>query len=173
LSGLLAVAAYIDLNPVRAGIVDDPKDYRWCSYSAAVAGNVAARKGIGVCSGAAKKATWRSVGAGYRKILFGAGAEEVGGAGADGKPQRTRRGFTQKEVEAVWKAGGKQTLAQVLRCRVAYFTEGIALGGKGFLSSWGEGNKQVRGTAKSVGGVDLGGLMFFGPRKDDAIRAPG
>jgi putative transposase len=27
------VAAYIDLNPVRAGLVDDPKDYRWCVYS--------------------------------------------------------------------------------------------------------------------------------------------
>ena len=173
LGGLLAVAAYIDLNPVRAGIVDDPKDYRWCSYAAAVVGNVAARRGIGVCCGAAKKAGWRSVGAGYRKLLFGAGAEEIGGATGDGKRQRSRRGFTQSEIEAVWKAGGKLTLAQVLRCRVAYFTEGLALGGKGFLNSWGEGNGQARGTPKTVGGADLGGLMFAGPLKEDAIRAPG
>jgi REP element-mobilizing transposase RayT len=34
-----AIAAYIDLNPVRAGIVTDPKDYRWCSYAESVAGN--------------------------------------------------------------------------------------------------------------------------------------
>src|SRR5690606_35776950 len=27
---LRAMAAYIDLNPVRAGLVADPKDYRWC-----------------------------------------------------------------------------------------------------------------------------------------------
>jgi len=27
------MAAYIDLNPVRARMVDDPKDYRWCSYA--------------------------------------------------------------------------------------------------------------------------------------------
>jgi len=27
-----AVAAYIDLNPVRAKIVADPKDYRWGGY---------------------------------------------------------------------------------------------------------------------------------------------
>ena len=27
---LSAMAVYIDLNPVRAGIVDDPADYRWC-----------------------------------------------------------------------------------------------------------------------------------------------
>lgn len=34
---LRAMAAYIDLNPVRAGICEDPKDYRWCSYAEAVA----------------------------------------------------------------------------------------------------------------------------------------
>jgi putative transposase len=29
---LLACMAYMDLNPVRAGIVSDPGDYRWSSY---------------------------------------------------------------------------------------------------------------------------------------------
>ncbi|MEM1223393.1 MAG: hypothetical protein AAGH40_11570 [Verrucomicrobiota bacterium] len=33
------MAAYIDLNPVRAGLVKDPKDYRYCGYAEAVAGN--------------------------------------------------------------------------------------------------------------------------------------
>ena len=28
--------AYIDLNAVRAGIVEDPKDYRFCGYGEAV-----------------------------------------------------------------------------------------------------------------------------------------
>jgi len=32
------MAAYIDLNPVRAGMVDDPADYRWSSYGEAAAG---------------------------------------------------------------------------------------------------------------------------------------
>src|SRR6056297_1339310 len=40
------VAAYIDLNPVRAGLVADPKDYRWCGYGAAVAGRKPAREGL-------------------------------------------------------------------------------------------------------------------------------
>ena len=35
---LQTMAAYIDLNPVRAGIVDDPKNYRFCGYAEAVAG---------------------------------------------------------------------------------------------------------------------------------------
>ena len=34
--GLQMMAAYIDLNPVRAGLVEDPKDYRWCGYGEAV-----------------------------------------------------------------------------------------------------------------------------------------
>jgi hypothetical protein len=33
---LRAVALYIDLNPVRAGLVEDPKDYWWCGYVEAV-----------------------------------------------------------------------------------------------------------------------------------------
>ena len=32
------VAAYIDLNPVRAGIATDPADYRWSSYGEAIGG---------------------------------------------------------------------------------------------------------------------------------------
>ena len=40
---LSTMAAYIDLNPVRAGLVEDPKDYRWCGYGAAAAGDAAAR----------------------------------------------------------------------------------------------------------------------------------
>jgi putative transposase len=39
-SGVAArtMAAYIDLNPVRAGMVSDPADYRWSSYGEAVGG---------------------------------------------------------------------------------------------------------------------------------------
>ena len=174
LSGLLAVAAYIDLNPVRAGIVDDPKEYRWCSYAAAVAGEAAARRGLAVCCGFGRKSSWRPVGAAYRKILFGAGEQRVGGVTPDGRTP-SRRGFTQAEIEAVWKAGGKLSLAQVLRCRIKYFTEGLALGSKEFLASYravqqGSGG---RGSAREVEGADLGGLMVFGARKQDSIRAPG
>ena len=39
-SGIAArtMAAYIDLNPVRAGMVKDPAEYRWSSYGEAVGG---------------------------------------------------------------------------------------------------------------------------------------
>lgn len=31
------VSLYIDYNPVRAGLADDPSDYAWCGYAAAKA----------------------------------------------------------------------------------------------------------------------------------------
>jgi len=43
---LRTMAAYIDLNPVRAGLAKDPKDYRWCGYAEAVAGSKRARRGL-------------------------------------------------------------------------------------------------------------------------------
>jgi hypothetical protein len=38
-NALATVAAYIDLNPVRARIVSDPKDYRFSGYGEAMAGS--------------------------------------------------------------------------------------------------------------------------------------
>ena len=43
---LRIVSAYIDLNPIRAGMVEDPKDYRWSGYGEATGGSVIARAGI-------------------------------------------------------------------------------------------------------------------------------
>ena len=37
---LRTMAAYIDLNPIRAKLVADPRDYRWCGYAEAVAGKI-------------------------------------------------------------------------------------------------------------------------------------
>ncbi len=42
---LQTMAAYIDLNPVRAGLVKKPEDYRWCGYSEALGGIASADYG--------------------------------------------------------------------------------------------------------------------------------
>ena len=74
---LLTMAAYIDLNPVRAGLVKDPKDYRWSGYGEAVVGNRLRRAGlmrvVGEMSGDGRK--WRGVQAQYRRYLYGEGEE--------------------------------------------------------------------------------------------------
>lgn len=43
---LMSVAAYIDLNPLRAGLVDDPMSYPWSGYGLAMGGEAQARKGL-------------------------------------------------------------------------------------------------------------------------------
>ncbi len=43
---LMTVGSYIDLNAVRAQIVETPGAYRWCGYGAAVRGNRLSRNGI-------------------------------------------------------------------------------------------------------------------------------
>ncbi|MCH8528555.1 MAG: transposase [Kiritimatiellae bacterium] len=43
---LMSVAAYIDLNPIRAGMVEDPMEYRWSGYAAAYGGGKAERNGL-------------------------------------------------------------------------------------------------------------------------------
>jgi putative transposase len=39
------ISAYIDLNPVRAGMVEDPADYRWSSYGEAIGKRVSRDRG--------------------------------------------------------------------------------------------------------------------------------
>ncbi len=71
----------------------------------------------------------------------------------------------------MWKAGGKLSLATVLRCRVSYFTEGMALGRRRFVQAFGAG---FGGLSKSIEleGFDLCGLRFYGVPRQCAIRAP-
>ncbi|MFT5108862.1 MAG: putative transposase [Pseudoalteromonas tetraodonis] len=124
-SSLLTVAAYIDLNSVRAGLADDPKDYRWCGYCEAVAGDRVARKGLSRVMGDVKpRAGWSDIGPRYRKVLFGIGEGDS-----------ARVGLSREEVAKVWVAGGRLSLAQLLRCRVRYFSDGVAIGREAFVES--------------------------------------
>ena len=70
------------------------------------------------------EATWREVGPRYRQILYGIGEETA-----------TRPGLSRTEVAKVWNAGGKLSLAQLLRCRVRYLSDGLAVGSKSFVEN--------------------------------------
>ena len=123
------VAAYIDLNPVRAGIVRDPKDYRFCGYGEAVGGSRQARHGLKlVADWFGVKQPWSKVSASYRGYLFAKGETRTD---RNGKP--VRRGFEPERVEAVLKAGGRVPKHEMLRCRVRYFTDGLVLGSESFV----------------------------------------
>jgi putative transposase len=115
-------AAYIDLNCVRAGIVTDPKDYRFCGYAEAVAGAAAARRGIRSVTGGN---TWDEAQAHYREVLFGSGAGAREGAAT----------IPAIELQRVIDEGGRLPLAAVLRCRLRYFTDGAVLGSRAFVEA--------------------------------------
>ena len=133
---LLTIAAYIDLNPVRAGIVDRPEEYRWCGYTEAVAGNRKARAGLGTILSEAfidtdYRADWRRTHNRYRLFVYSEGREvtadpEMGIAG--------RKGFRDEEIEAVEKAQGAIPVAAILRQRVRYFCDGAVLGTTAFVN---------------------------------------
>jgi REP element-mobilizing transposase RayT len=75
---LVTMAAYIDLNPVRAGLVDDPKDYRWSGYGEAMAGRKAARLGVQALVTALRRGqeeTLTESMASYRQWLYLSGDE--------------------------------------------------------------------------------------------------
>jgi REP element-mobilizing transposase RayT len=115
LKTLRTIAAYIDLNPVRAGKANDPKDYRFCGYAEAVAGGREARAGLAVLD--------RDL-SGYRMTLFGSGA-----AAREGKQSIERK----EAVRVLESEKGKLSLAEALRCRIRYFTDGVALGSPDFI----------------------------------------
>ena len=154
---LLKVAAYIDLNAVRAGMITDPKDYRWCGYAEAVGGDRRARRGL-VAAMQLERAgvDWRHVSAAYRKAIFGIGEE-----------RGERAGISAQEVAAVWRDGGKLSLAQLLRCRVRYFSDGVVIGTAEFVEEFFRSHREMfsqgRGTgARRLRGGDWDGLRWLG-----------
>ena len=119
---LRTMAAYIDLNPVRAGIISDPKDYRFCGYAEAVVGRTEARDGLAsVVNG--ESLLWSEVQSSYRQTLFGKGSAAKEHA-ANIDPSR---------LQQVVKSKGRLPLHEVLRCRVRYFSDGAVLGSQTFV----------------------------------------
>lgn len=126
-SGVMrTMAAYIDLNAVRAGLTSDPKDYRFCGYAEAVAGHVSARRGIAGLVAGSRRNGWAWAQSSYRETLFGKG----------NKPEPQSKGLAPEKLAEVIKAGGHLPLAEVLRCRVRYFSDGAVLGSRAFVQQY-------------------------------------
>jgi hypothetical protein len=104
------MAAYIDLNPVRAGLVKDPAEYRWSSYGEAIGGGAkgngkTARAGLVRAWGAHKgmladAALWSGeVSRAYRKMLMAHAVEKtsesIGPDGAQNHAQGHSKGPAQ------------------------------------------------------------------------------
>ena len=163
------IAAYIDLNPVRAGLVEDPADYRWSSYGEAIGGGPkgngkTARAGLvralRAHQGTPADATlWAGdVSREYRRLLM-AGAIERNEEriNEQGQLERrvTRKGMPREAAAAASGSAGDGDIAhsKALRCRIRYFTDGVVLGSRGFVNE-----------------AFAHGRERFGPRRKDGAR---
>lgn len=164
-----AVAAYIDLNPVRAGIVKDPKDYRWSGYGEACGGGRAAREGLIAVHDSRhyeQKGAWRHASARYRTLLYVAGGERR--EAYTGRVVRS--GIKTREVDKVVGSDGKMTLQEALRCRVRYFTDGMAIGGKDFVERLFDDNRRLFGPKRKSGSRKMRFAEWGGLRTVRALR---
>jgi hypothetical protein len=159
-NALSTMAAYFDLNPVRAHLVDDPGHYRYCGYGESVGGSRLARRGLGqVMQSLDQSGAWSSIHAAYRTLVYtagqGRGISETGGP--------TKAGFNAEQVEAVLKAGGKLTMQQVMHCRVRYFSDGLVLGSRAYVDDIFHRHRQRFSANRQSGArpmrwADFGGL---------------
>lgn len=146
---LRTMAAYIDLNSVRAGLVKDPKDYRWCGYAEALGGSRRAQRGL--CKAQSKPVDgWKSAGAAeaYRCLLHAEGREVK-----DAQNEKVvRHGVTTESAHAVLAKGGTLSPAELVRLRVRYFSDGVALGSKAFVEGLFTEQREHFGPRRKVGG---------------------
>ena len=122
---LINCLAYIDLNPIRAGLVDRPEDYRWNSLGYHIQTNNKANflsLDFGLKEFAVKTAEERL--RYYRQFVYEKGCIDVSKGeqiGADVLEKERKKGF---QVSAVDR----------FRYRTRYFTDSGIIGSKSFVS---------------------------------------
>lgn len=148
-SALRTMATYIDLNPVRAGLTDDPGTYRWCGYAEALTGKSEALEGLAKITGATAERV-HGCAAGrppvaesavlrrkrhlralvlYRQMLGIAGRPRIREDGV-----QVRRGVSEKVLTRLSSEHGVRR-EQILR-RVQHFTRGVIIGSRSFIEDW-------------------------------------
>lgn len=129
---MMRVAAYIELNPIRAGIVDDPCDYRWCSYTEAIAGGEKARSGIMKLSGSlAQIDDWDAAASKYRENYLKVGVAQ----------NEKRKGFGQEKLKEFYDKNSRLSGDIMWKARIRYFTDGVVIGSREFVENFSSINK--------------------------------
>ena len=132
---------------MRAEIVSDPQDYRWCGYAASLAGVRSARAGLVQIF--ANSRNYAEAMASYRLILFGKGYGTKGALDKDGGRISAER------LEQVIQAKGKVSLQDLLRVRVRYFGDGLALGSRAFMAQILRDHREAFGVKRRRAGTPL------------------
>jgi REP element-mobilizing transposase RayT len=121
---LVNCLAYIDLNPVRAGIVEKPEQYRWCGLGYHVQGRnrdafLSLDLGLRQFGDMTDRQRLRK----YREYVYETGAME----------KDKGSGIKEKTFEKEKKKGFKLTRADRFAYRTRYFTDSGIIGSKEFV----------------------------------------
>jgi hypothetical protein len=130
-SVLRTVAAYIDLNPLRASLVKKPEAYRWCGMAAAHRGDPLAQAGI---VSVMKSKDWSEAKLNHQRFVYEAGMRQVKDrAHATINPDDIGVEKTtpclinkQKWLSEGWMIGSRDFVRRNFQDYVAKFTAGVS-----------------------------------------------
>lgn len=156
---LAAVAAYIDLNPVRARLVADPKNYRWSGYGEAMGGQKRAKLGIrriveGLGQGKTSGSTEEL--AIYRTHLC-KGTGEIVELG-DPAHRPIPSPISEHDPVEILNKKGILPLTEYLRCRIRYFSDAGVLGSRQFVNGIFHKARDRFGSTRKTGARKVRGL---------------
>lgn len=145
-SGVSRVAVYIDLNPARAGLVADAKDYRFCGYAEAMGGGKEARSGLeGVYPGL----DWAGATDRHRQNLLAGKLKRA-------TPEERR------EIVKQLEAGVTVAPGQEFGLRIRYLSDGVVLGSRGFVEKVFRQYRQRFGKKRQSGARPIRGVRWEG-----------
>jgi putative transposase len=154
-----AIAAYIDLNPVRAGLCRDPKDYRYCGYAEALAkGSALAQEGMRTLLGLPQNTTTSQ--------------EDVQ------SEDRQRLNFKDAVASentppafdpTIGQEKGELPLEERVRCRIRHLSDGVILGSRSFVEFHYQRLQQKLGGKRASGPI---ALKLLGPAELWVFRKP-
>ncbi|TVQ96262.1 MAG: hypothetical protein EA399_16185 [Desulfovibrionales bacterium] len=149
-STLVNLLAYIDLNPVRAGIVDKPENYRWSGLGYLVqTGNRHGLLGLDLGLKEWNELDPKEIIRKYRQFVYETGAMDTG------KGKQMKKEVVEKER----KKNYRLSRVDVFRHRCRYFTDSGIIGSKEFVSELFDGVKHLLDSKDKrrftpVGGVE-------------------
>ena len=182
---LKTIAAYIDLNPVRARMMHDPKDYRWCGYGEAMGTRAGSKAQEAVrylveltyreYGGKACALSSSAVLARWRRYMFGLPED---GATAKRHTERVKeqrkkvknmeelpsgeigqqKRVSPEKVLEVLENQGEVSLIEACGCKVRYFIDGAALGARQFVEEVFQANRGCFGAMRTEGARALKGI---------------
>lgn len=149
---LVYLAAYVDLNAVRAGLVGDPAAYEYCGYAEAVARAGPAREGL---ANLLPGTNWEEQEGFYRAYLY-----RQGSWGKDSDQGLVDPARVWEKLEQT----GWVSVAEMLHLKVRALSEGLAVGWEGFVEGVFEEFRKQHCKKRTTGawplvGTDWGGLM--------------